>query len=114
MDAYIQNHKLDEKGGSDWRVLDTREMPSHNHTGTTSENGENSHNLNRNVYKHQRSFKGDDAHDHTLKHCCGQNWVNGTDKAGKHSHTFTTSTNGSDWAHGNVPPYYVLTYIMKL
>jgi hypothetical protein len=45
------------------------------HTHTTQPH---SHLLERTVDKHNRSFRGGDDSDHTLKHAYGQRWINGT------------------------------------
>jgi microcystin-dependent protein len=47
------------------------------------------------------STNGD--HSHTLS----------TTTEGSHTHTFTTASTGGGQAHNNMPPYYVLAYIMK-
>tara|TARA_B100000768_G_C11280715_1_gene378429 strand:- start:1758 stop:2540 length:783 start_codon:yes stop_codon:yes gene_type:complete len=109
-DAYIQNHKFNEKGGSDWRSLDIREMPSHKHSMNAA--GNHNHNLNRIIYKHNRSFKGSNDNDHVLKHIPGTAWVWHTNTAGNHTHSINHS--GNNWGHGIAAPYYVLVYIMKL
>jgi microcystin-dependent protein len=40
----------------------------------------------------------------------------GTNAEGNHTHTFnvTSGSSGDGQPHENMPPYYVLTYIMKL
>lgn len=49
-------------------------------------------------------------HGITKRDRSGQN----TDGAGDHSHTFTTAASGLGWGISKLPPYYVLTWIMKL
>ena len=57
----------------------------------------------------------------------GGGWLNNGDRgqgchhvqtaaAGDHSHTFNVNSGavGGNQAHENMPPFYVLTYIMKL
>lgn len=108
--AYIQNHQFNEKGGTDWRTPHINEMVKHSHSMNKA--GNHSHSLNRTVYKHHRSFKGDNDSQHTLIHNHGSRWVYGTNTTGEHSHTIHNSGNGNGF--GTVPPYYVLAYIMKL
>ena len=86
-DAYIQNHKFNEKGGSDWRELHLGEMPRHSHGGI-----------------HGHHCHGTPAH---VDNTCGE--------AGNIAENARRTHNeGNNFGHGITPPYYVLTYIMKL
>lgn len=112
-DSYIQNHKFNEKGGTDWRTLHINEMPKHNHSGSTSSNGNHTHSLGKYPVAGWPSKKvaagcsimGSNSH-------CNTGEYRTSESAGNHSHTISNS--GSSWGFGTVPPYYVLTYIMKL
>lgn len=104
-------------GGSDSVTLTTAQMPSHNHTASTSvtiqSGGAHTHTVSVPAESSNLSvnnFSTDAA-------------VRGTEKvttssAGSHKHTATASTTisstGSGSAHENRPPYYALAYIMKL
>jgi microcystin-dependent protein len=87
--AKLRNYTLGQYGGSDWRALTINEMPSHNH----------SHNLNR---SHGTNGGGSN----NMFHRARSSLTGGSG--------ITINNTGSDWGHGILPPYYVLTYIMKL
>ncbi|TAK66879.1 MAG: hypothetical protein EPO24_01050 [Bacteroidetes bacterium] len=96
-------------GGLKAVTLTTAQMPSHNHTGTTSTNGSHTHRWNN-------GLEGDDSGtggSHAEYTRIGGFRDDAIAAAGDHNHTFTTSTVGSDQAHENRPPYYTLAFIMK-
>ena len=128
---------INEIGGEETHLLTSSEIPSHTHTGTTDANGSHSHTGttnttgahthtvnntvqisgentadgldssaneidNINTTTTTTSTNGD--HSHTLS----------TTTEGSHTHTFTTASTGGGQAHNNMPPYYVLAYIMKI
>ena len=101
---------IGKTGGSATHKLSTSEMPTHNHTMT--KNGEHTHDLNRYSYRHWRSFKGSNDGHKVLKDSGGVKWTSYAKSAGIHSHTI--NNNGGNNAHNNMPPYYVLSWIMKL
>lgn len=105
--TWILKHHFGDKGGTDHMQLTVNETPSHNHTGTTTTNGEHTHGIGGAI---RSSLPGDSWRDIVYRSRSGYN----TDAAGNHNHTFTTSSVGADWGHNNQPPYYVLAYIMKL
>ena len=101
---------MNSTGGAETVALHEGQMPHHNHNvnGSTSTNGN---------------------HTHTWGFGCGGGggWLNNGDRgqgchhvqtaaAGDHSHTFNVNSGavGGNQAHENMPPFYVLTYIMKL
>ena len=106
--SWMLKHKFGDKAGTDHQVLSVNELPAHNHTGTTSTNGNHQHGYN--IY-HNNTCSGTG---------CSGRWRIGdygranTDWNGNHNHNFTTNSTGSNWGHNNQPPYYVLSYIMKL
>ena len=96
-DAFIQNHKFNEKGGSDWRELHLGEMPHHNHTVHVKlARGGNPGNIHHGYL---------DPNTH---------WNSLGDMRHGHGHNKNTHHRGNNFGHGITPPYYVLTYIMKL
>lgn len=102
-------HAVGSTGGEEATGLSIDNLPPHSFSGTTSTAGAHSHNIT-----------------------AGQSWSSGgsprrivyrdnvgltnfsVDAAGDHNHTFTTNTLGSGVKHNNMPPYYTLSYIMKL
>jgi ABC-type cobalt transport system substrate-binding protein len=108
-EGYILQHSFGSYAGSDLHHQHVNEIASHTHTGSTSTDGNHSHNYlnsglwgggNREV--RNGSSYGWNAH-----------W-GGTEDAGNHYHTFTTNGAGAGWGFSSQPPYYVLTWIMKL
>jgi microcystin-dependent protein len=105
-------------GGTETVTLTESQLPAHNHrvSGSTSTGGDHSHPY-------------DDVY---FSECCPNNgwrgsgdsdWDNGpwatrrnTLNAGSHSHTFdvTSASTGGGQAIDNLPPFYVLAYIMRI
>jgi len=106
--GYILKHKFGSYAGSDLHHQHVNEMANHNHGGKTSDNGNHSH-----VYVRSGTHwgKGNEW---------AMGWDDGGDNAsrrdtttnGEHSHTISAS--GLGWGISKLPPYYVLTWIMKL
>ena len=108
--ATTYNYK--DNGGEETHVLSIPEIPSHNHGGSTSTNGE-----------HDHDFTDDDPGSTSVDQACALSCSKSvgstsgsspdtTDKAGNHSHTI--SLQGGGGAHENRPPYYALAYIMRI
>ena len=90
-------------------------LVSHNHTGTTDENGGHSH-------SYVRAFTGNNNvmwhTDNTSGIATGQdNFTGGSvgaiEAVGNHSHGFTTSTQGASATNANLPPYLGIRFIIK-
>jgi microcystin-dependent protein len=81
------------KTGGEERVSlnDSKYIPSHTHTGTTDGGGYGTDIWYR--------VTGADS---------------GANNDGTHSHKFTTNPTGGNQSHENMPPYYVLKFIIKL
>ena len=95
-------------GGEENVTLTQNQMPKHNHT--MSNNGSHSH---------KNTFYGAELHgmrNNGSRQKYGGNWGRKFEvensKAGDHNHSINYT--GGNEAHNNMPPYYVLTYIMKL
>ena len=105
------NSNPDAAGGSDWRAW-TDSQGAHSHTfnfthDTLGVSQNHTHDFNFN-YNIGGSTGNDGAHSHN---------INGnTNNTGSHTHNVTgnTASEGSGGSDKNLPPYYALTYIMKL
>ena len=105
---YILKHKFGSYAGSDLHHQHVNEMANHNHGGKTSQDGNHSH-----VYVRSGTHWGG-----------GNEWSMGWDDNGQNAarrdtttngeHSHTISASGVGWGFSKQPPYYVLTWIMKL
>ena len=78
-------------GGSDWKVLDIKELPSHNHSSSLGAMG--------------TEDEGKYLTDHRMANSIGWHRVEFT--------SYTNST-GDGWGHGVISPYYTLVYIIYI
>ncbi len=106
---------VDATGGADKIILSSTELPNHSHSGTTNADGGHKHT----IYYSNLSSGGSPVgnmlrHENTGVGADGSTETNNGSNDGTHSHSFTTSSAGGDVPHMNMPPYYVLAYIMKL
>lgn len=102
-------------GGEESVTLSMEQIPKHYFSGKTSTNGSHNHwfasarDIN---HTDRNTARFEDTDDFSRTRA----WLKGdhTGDAGEHNHTFTTNTLGGNQPHNNMPPYYVLAYIMKL
>lgn len=105
-DGETYTYTLGDKGGEAKHTLTAAEMPAHSHTGTTSTNGNHTHQVSRNMdlSSTDPTYEGG-SHDTICDYDGGTNFKTST--AGNHDHTFTTGNSGGGAAHNNMSPYLV-------
>jgi len=105
-------NEIGNKGGSEKVLLTINNLPAHNHLGNTDTSGNHNHDIKTRQDDWNDSGgdgpswgAGDNGQYHAYHH---------SEDSGKHSHKFTTENTGGNKSHENMPPYYVLAYIMKI
>ena len=98
---------IGEYGGTDHMTLSNAEIPPHKHF-TADANPTGSH-----FWNHNGKYLGNDNRDFSGGGGAAFGTTNNPNRA------FTTGNGNVEsglngWGHNNMPPYYVLTYIMKL
>ena len=109
------NYALEATGGKETHALSIAELPAHNHGGNTGYDGSHSH-----TYKGSQTVST-----YTCSICDdGNDYIKSKDKISSdpadyggdtepnHTHTFNSA--GSGDAHENRPPYYVLSFIVRV
>lgn len=100
---------LNDKAGTETHTLTQAEIPSHQHTGATSESATSSNMRVVNTAGLIMAFN----------HLTGYDSPSGSSdvvNAGfpQHSHPFTTNPTGGSGAHNNMQPFVVVNYLIKL
>lgn len=110
-------YDLEQTGGEASVTLVTANIPSHTHSAGSSQGAhshgflvwrQDDHNWNNTNY----SIAGTDDYGNFNNE--QSNITNYTGSAGNHNHGGATQSTGSGAAHDNMPPYYVLAYIMRI
>jgi len=114
------SNNLGNNGGNQTITLTEGQMPSHSHTGTTSNEGTHSHTSNATGGLGGTGLAFSNGNytasgiDGTANELNLQNTAALTiNDSGSHSHTFTTNTTGSGSSIDIMNPYVVLNYIIK-
>lgn len=112
------NTDLKTTGGEGSVTLDTKNLPSHTHKGTTnSTSTDHTHTKNSSVldYKmNQGDGGGSGIGGDRFNLTYDTNKTGGMDSNATHTHTFTTDAVGGDTSFSIIPPYYKVNYIIKL
>jgi microcystin-dependent protein len=104
----LSERVLAATGGAETHTLTTSEMPSHNHGGSTGNNG---------AHYHTSKFPGSQEAAVSLtttsvaENDLGSASNVDTSSVGDHNHII--SSQGGGGAHNNMPPFMVLNYIIK-
>lgn len=114
--------QINNKGGTDAVILSEEQLPAHNHSASMSNGGAHTHDIyfggwdSGGLISARTHLAVDD------NSCCSNI---GTDTGqpdhvaelgpddGSHKHTVTIGSTGANKVHENLPPYYVLAFIMK-
>ncbi len=108
---------INRRGGSETHKLNSNEIPSHSHYNNFKVNTDKSGN-----HRHSMSRpKGDQTWSNGRKKAwwgSSNNGSHNTNYGGNHFHKVSvkgySNATGGGRAHNNMPPYHVLSYIMKL
>lgn len=98
-------------GGSETVTLITDNLPAHTHNASLGNAGNHSHaTTTGNPTKGSIPFYGTIGTENLL----GTNSQSQTGAVGDHTHSVTVSNTGGGTAHDNMPPFYVLAYIIRV
>lgn len=106
------SHAKGTTGGEEETGLSIANLPPHHFSGTTSQNGQHNHKVPLVPASSRDNYIGPSYEAGGKPHTYDKSAT--TADAGLHDHTFTTNTLGEGKAHNNMPPFYTLSYIMKL
>lgn len=96
-------------GGEASVTLTKENIPEHSHTASVSSAGEHIHTATTYI---------DSGNDHINNFSCSytakRKGTATVDSSGEHTHEITIGNTGGGQPHNNMPPYYVLAFMMKL
>lgn len=102
------SHAPGTTGGEEAHSLTRDENAPHDHGATCSTAGLHAHDIK------SPAGKADDGSGIGRGYIWDKVKTYNTEQAGLHAHQITIGVSGSGAPHNNMPPYYTLSYIMKL
>ena len=105
-----KDYSLGNIGGKDKVTLTEAEMPQHTHIGDISLDGSHTHDLSVKRGSHENNHG---VHNFT-SHTAWADYTNAKISGGSHTHTIDIKEAGSTVSHENRPPYFALSFIMKI
>lgn len=116
----LTERKIDQTGGEESHVLTVAELPAHTHLvdpppATTASGGSHTHTY----YSGAGSTAGIKSGSFNAGEIGYQKMSNTTTENGSHAHSvdlpaFNSATRGGGQGHNNLPPFYVLAFIMRV
>jgi microcystin-dependent protein len=117
----LSARNVGQTGGTETQTLSTDNMPAHAHTGTTSTNGSHTHSHNAtgspyslSTYTGSNTATGDLDTSSSEADLYAGSVALTINSAGDHTHTFTTSTEGSGEAFNIMQPFVVMNYLIRI
>lgn len=107
------SHPVGSVGGEEAHSLTPDENAPHDHDATCSEAGLHHHKTRLISASSRHDYIGASYESGSKPHTDGGDSSNTTDD-GLHTHQITIGVSGKGTPHNNMPPYYTLSYIMKL
>lgn len=124
----LTQRTIGTRAGEETHTLDSTEIPSHTHTGTTDTIGAHTHGITDPGHTHTQTtinddfnqsggnppgFAADGAGSRTWSNINSSTTGISVNSGGSHNHTFTTNSTGGGQAHNNMQPYLVVRYLIK-
>jgi microcystin-dependent protein len=102
------SYAVGSTGGANTVTLTINQMPTHNHSGSTTDGGAHNHDV---TYSDKEFILGvgADADNLASSNSVYVNKISG----GDHNHNLNITSQGGNQAHENRPPYYALAFIMR-
>lgn len=104
-------------GGLNTVALTTDQLPAHNHTGQTNEDGNHWHEIPIDTGSGGSGTQGANGNSlygaETVVNAIPNKMASTNSVTGHHRHNFATNNTGGGQVHENRPPYYVLAFIIR-